>query len=185
VAMSWAKSTARPCPRSPTAATAARWRRSPRWTRSYSPPLPSGPTGGPERSSPRRRQAAAFDKLDVYAVKAAVTAIDVLREPAAFVSDDRQHALGNHRRIWSSASAGSGCSMNSTFRSRKARALRRVSSTVQPQLASTRNTASVCWRNWRTISKSWSVPSLILYTGQPGNSCSLATIVSIESMPIV
>ena len=51
--------------------------------------------------------------------------------------------------------------------------------------ASTRNAASVCRRSSRTISRSCCVPSLILKSGQLGNSCILATIFSIVSMPIV
>ena len=75
--------------------------------------------------------------------------------------------------------------MNSTPSSFSAGANSIVCSAVQPQLASTRNSASVCFRSSRTMPRSSAVPSLILYTGQPGISFILATIFSGVSMPSV
>ncbi len=74
---------------------------------------------------------------------------------------------GNTERAYTScmpsrSSAFRGCSINSTPSGCICRAFSNVSATAQAQLASTRNTASVCRRNSRTMATSSGVPSLIL-----------------------
>ena len=83
------------------------------------------------------------------------------------------------------ASGGSGCSMNSTPCCAISVESAAASPGAQPQLASTRKTASVCSRKPWMICTSRAVPSLILYTGHPGISASLVTISFTPAMPIV